>query len=153
MKEPQLQQLLQCLNPLSAGRSFQTLNEKGDQGFYGSYSLISREVFSDDVVVFGQYGDSVLIPYQQGGLFRLVRLVNEDNYQCLNPLSAGRSFQTLVEKCCLGRGYVLIPYQQGGLFRRSRSNHNQPQYSLNPLSAGRSFQTYSVTQFARSQRS
>ena len=35
----------------------------------------------------------------------------------LNPLSAGRSFQTPQNELQSLMGYVLIPYQQGGLFR------------------------------------
>ena len=59
----------------------------------------------------------VLIPYQQGGLFRrLLRFTNRSS-QRLNPLSTGRSFQT--EKC-----FVVLDAT-----------------CLNPLSTGRSFQT------------
>ena len=36
----------------------------------------------------------------------------------LNPLSAGRSFQTLTRQAEEAARQVLIPYQQGGLFRR-----------------------------------
>ena len=63
--------------------------------------------------------NGVLIPYQQGGLFRLWQSLILVKLVRLNPLSAGRSFQTsLVNSAC----------KYG--------------YSLNPLSAGRSFQTY-----------
>ena len=37
----------------------------------------------------------VLIPYQQGGLFRRYAAVKSFVANSLNPLSAGRSFQTL----------------------------------------------------------
>ena len=83
------------LNPLSAGRSFQTETHQAD----GSVK-------------------KVLIPYQQGGLFRLSSARTETAFNCLNPLSAGRSFQTC--------SFTVI---------RVRA------CSLNPLSAGRSFQT------------
>ncbi len=84
------------LNPLSAGRSFQTLGLQ--------YMLRLT---------------SVLIPYQQGGLFRLKYDSRTYKYRTgLNPLSAGRSFQTK---------YLLLA--------------KQDQLGLNPLSAGRSFQT------------
>ena len=62
--------LFKCLNPLSAGRSFQTC------------TLINPE-----------HSPNVLIPYQQGGLFR--RTPDRNTRM----------------------SYVLIPYQQGGLFR------------------------------------
>ena len=61
--------------------------------------------------------DGVLIPYQQGGLLRHNRLMMGTRFVVLNPLSAGRSFQTLSS--------ALV----------------QPTFCLNPLSAGRSFQT------------
>ena len=60
----------------------------------------------------------VLIPYQQGSLFRLLFFVV--------PL-------VII--------YVLIPYQQGSLFRRRVDNLESQVWSLNPLSAGKSFQT------------
>ena len=62
---------LLCLNPLSAGRSFQTSTLPGNIAT-----------------------PTVLIPYQQGGLFRL-----KPTRQEYLPV------------------LVLIPYQQGGLFR------------------------------------
>ena len=110
----------------------------------------------------------VLIPYQQGGLFRPSPYWVGRHQWCLNPLSAGRSFQTLVPRInwnadvslnplSAGRSFqtiknglmvlsqtVLIPYQQGGLFRRSFQRCNCSDNRLNPLSAGRSFQTFDV---------
>ena len=61
----------------------------------------------------------VLIPYQQGGLFRR-REVGEGDWKMerLNPLSAGRSFQTDEMGRDITIVEVLIPYQQGGLFRQ-----------------------------------
>ena len=59
------------LNPLSAGRSFQTSNVPEEQ-----------------------WRKRVLIPYQQGGLFRLGVSYKLVSGASLNPLSAGRSFQT-----------------------------------------------------------
>ena len=59
----------------------------------------------------------------------------------LNPLSAGRSFQTNTFRILVAGGRVLIPYQQGGLFRRRTNRYGGSRISLNPLSAGRSFQT------------
>ena len=61
---------------------------------------------------------NVLIPYQQGGLFRQKLYVLITPLQCLNPLSAGRSFQTSSDAAYARLVSVLIPYQQGGLFRR-----------------------------------
>ena len=39
----------------------------------------------------------VLIPYQQGSLFRLILGANTENCMRLNPLSAGKSVQTWTE--------------------------------------------------------
>ena len=61
--------------------------------------------------------DGVLIPYQQGGLFRLKLMHHEVRAIGLNPLSAGRSFQTNKVAGGVNVSAVLIPYQQGGLFR------------------------------------
>ena len=59
----------------------------------------------------------VLIPYQQGGLFRPYSFYNVVMKVSLNPLSAGRSFQTYESNVNVDLLNVLIPYQQGGLFR------------------------------------
>ena len=60
----------------------------------------------------------------------------------LNPLSAGRSFQTDEAGVKTTGTLVLIPYQQGGLFRPIVNfAMRKACFSLNPLSAGRSFQT------------
>ena len=63
---------LKCLNPLSTGRSFQTISLAREEG-----------------------AEIVLIPYQQGGLFRPTFQWVIGGRSCLNPLSTGRSFQTL----------------------------------------------------------
>ena len=63
-------------------------------------------------------GVIVLIPYQQGSLFRRKKLDKAK-----------------------ARLKVLIPYQQGSLFRPSGTSYNIKELRLNPLSAGKSFQT------------
>ncbi len=60
----------------------------------------------------------------------------------LNPLSAGKSFQTDGAGSNGGNSYVLIPYQQGSPFRQLESEIPLSAISLNPLSAGKSFQTW-----------
>ena len=60
----------------------------------------------------------VLIPYQQGSLFRL-----QQPMMGMQPQ------------------FVLIPYQQGSLFRLISSLIPDIDMRLNPLSAGKSFQT------------
>ena len=62
----------------------------------------------------------VLIPYQQGSLFRPTHLEGPHRIGCLNPLSAGKSFQTTLAAGTLATSTVLIPYQQGSLFRHIR---------------------------------
>ena len=44
--------------------------------------------------------------------------LDEPTWFGLNPLSAGRSFQTPSRVSMFATPHVLIPYQQGGLFRR-----------------------------------
>ncbi len=91
----------------------------------------------------------VLIPYQQGSLFRRFRFYGCRSCSSLNPLSAGKSFQTLSFKDPAGANEVLIPYQQGSLFRHKRNNHRAAIMSLNPLSAGKSFQTATARTWLR----
>ena len=70
--------------------------------------------------------EKVLIPYQQGSLFR------QELLEQLNATST-----------------VLIPYQQGSLFRRKSIVVMTLARGLNPLSAGKSVQTVEFGLFER----
>ncbi len=60
---------------------------------------------------------NVLIPYLQGSLFRRSINICGCCTRSLNPLSTGKSVQT-ISFCVYGRHIsVLIPYLQGSLFR------------------------------------
>ena len=83
------------LNPLSAGRSFQT---------DASNPLHSKLIGLNPL--------SAGRSFQTKGMTQYTRVFNS-----LNPLSAGRSFQTITYGGIKAYNYVLIPYQQGGLFR------------------------------------
>ena len=112
----------------------------------------------------------VLIPYQQGGLFRPYKFAGTLNLTVvLIPYQQGGLFRLWTSSCYIIHGGVLIPYQQGGLFRLImqllkvtvkvlipyqqgglfrhwyKTDINQYVIGLNPLSAGRSFQTLQNT--------
>ena len=60
---------------------------------------------------------NVLIPYQQGYVFRLTSSNSCGRTVSLNPLSAGVCLQTLNNDVGVSALNVLIPYQQGYVFR------------------------------------
>ena len=59
----------------------------------------------------------------------------------LNPLSTGKSVQTLTIGIVYQSIAVLIPYLQGSLFRLFTNAEMITRLSLNPLSTGKSVQT------------
>ncbi len=61
---------------------------------------------------------AVLIPYQQGGLFRHDVLEVGVEIRVLIPYQQGGLFRRWADGAITDANYVLIPYQQGGLFRR-----------------------------------
>ena len=110
-----------CLNPLSTGKSVQTVEASATvllQMVLIPY--LHGSLFRPDVVgsifnkIFvlipylqgslfrhraakGRGRKSVLIPYLQGSLFRPTRLLLLHSVSCLNPLSTGKSVQTVVK--------------------------------------------------------
>ena len=72
---------------------------------------------------------------------------------CLNPLSTGKSVQTLHASVDIANRYVLIPYLQGSLFRLVITNQTQGNLSLNPLSTGKSVQTKKMRELLKANQS
>ena len=69
-------------------------------------------------MTWSDFAKKVLIPYQQGSLFRLISSNKRQRTKGLNPLSAGKSVQT-------------VPVLKENIDE-----------CLNPLSAGKSVQTF-----------
>ena len=105
-----LKALSACLNPLSTGKSVQTnklcagrssllvlipyLQGSIQNRYYRGFTSNSSKAFvlhSGKAVLCC----SSFIPYQQGSLFRRIKLSHLVKVTCLNPLSAGKSVQTM----------------------------------------------------------